>query len=280
MGLAHDQERCDFVLATSVLTETLLQVQFSDRSFTFHAQWLHDARNDRAPSRSAEDSFTAHAPDACIVKAAREGVGAGAIVVVSWADGTSTRFPGSWLRVFGPLVAKSDDIAEGDENPAELSAKHRGWLTETIEILSIDYNFIFPQENPTLQQQTAITIKIIDLLFHEGKSGILKIVNLPPADVESERERQNTLVTKILKQLFGAVFAHPRRGPDQSFNISSDYGRDKHRVELHNYRTDSLLLPHCDHAHYDVCQLLASSIFCSFLTLRSSILPRCRACIA
>jgi trimethyllysine dioxygenase len=278
---AHDQEHSNLVLATSVLTETLLQVQFSDSSFTYHAQWLHDARNNRNPSRSAQDAFMVHMPDACILKAAHEGVGAGAVVAVSWTNGTSTRFPGAWLRVFGPLVAKTDNEAEGDGNTAQLLAKHRGWTTETIKIPSIDYNLVFPQENPTYQQQTAITVKIVDMMFHEGRSGIFKIVNLPPADVESERNRQNTLVTKILRQLFGAVFVHPRRAPDESFNISSDYGRDKLRgAELHNYQTEMLLLPHCDHAHYDVCQLHASSICDSFLTFFGSTLPRCRACIA
>ena len=116
----------------------------------------------------------------------------------------------------------------------------------------LDYRQIFPCENPTEEQREAITIKVTDILLHGNSSGIVKIINVPEADIASEKKRQNTLVTKVLNQIFGSVFSHPRRPPNETFNVTDDYGADKLRGKLHNYQTKHVLLPHCDHAHYRI----------------------------
>ncbi|KAK8084420.1 Clavaminate synthase-like protein [Apiospora hydei] len=198
-------------------------------------------------------SFVVHEPDARILGATIDGgKGATAVVVVAWANnGTSTRFPVAWLRVFAPLVAGE---VGGTHRPSlSGNAGRTGWTTDTLEIPEVDYHSIFPtEEDPTQRQKSQTTLRFVDMLFHEGKGGLIKIVNTPPADVTSERNRANTIVTKVLKQLFGSVFVHPRRAADETFNITTDYGADRLRgAELHNYRTEEVLLPHSDHAHYD-----------------------------
>ncbi|KAI1310639.1 hypothetical protein F5Y03DRAFT_403026 [Xylaria venustula] len=237
------------ILGVSLPTDRLLQVDFRDGIFTYHVQWLHDARNDRSPSRSAEDSFVVHAPDARITAATLKGKGINVGIQVTWSDGTQTTFPGAWLRALAPMVAKQslEDGFIGED-----CSDNHGWVTDKIDIPEVHFDSIFPQQKPSVEQSEEISIKICDMLFHEGKSGIIKVVGLPAPDVQSERETRNTIVTKILKQVFGSVFVHPRRGADLTFNVTDNYGKEKNRgAELHNYRTDVVLLPHCDHAHYD-----------------------------
>ncbi|KAI0023749.1 hypothetical protein F4780DRAFT_20945 [Xylariomycetidae sp. FL0641] len=238
------------VTAVSVPQSNLLKVCFNDNeTFTYHAQWLHDARNDRNPSRAAEDAFTVHAADAFILNAHHSGNGAGATVHVNWADGTATDFPGVWLCVFAPIVAKSQHT----NGPVESGSLKHGWTTESLTIPEVDWNDIFPTtEVSAAGHQDAMTVKITNMILYEGSSSIIKIVNAPDPDIVSERDKKGTLVTKILKHLFGQVFVHPRRAIDETFNITDNYGADKLRgAELHNYQVGQVLLPHCDHAHYD-----------------------------
>lgn len=246
------------VLGVSLDQGLFLKVHFGDGIFTFHSQWLHDARNDRNPSRAAEDAFMVHVADARILHATHSGEGVSSAVHVTWVGGTITSFPSIWLRVLAPLVAKPNHVANGN-----LSLPNTcGWTVDALTIPEVDWNFIFPQVQPTVEQQETISIRITDMLLHEKTPRIIKIVNVPEPDVASERDRKNTLVTKVLKQLFGQVFIHPRRAPDETFNITDDYGRDKLRGEmLHNYITEHVLLPHCDHAHYDVSCSSTSALF-------------------
>ncbi|KAK7942501.1 Clavaminate synthase-like protein [Apiospora aurea] len=95
-----------------------------------------------------------------------------------------------------------------------------GRTTDTLEIPEVDYYSIFPTEEPTERQRNQTTLRVVDMLFHEGKGGLVKIVNTPPADVASERNRANTIVTKVLKQLFGSVFAQ-RTGRSISRRITA-----------------------------------------------------------
>lgn len=227
----------------------LLKIQFGDGIFTFHSQWLHDARNDRNASRAAEDAFVVRAADARILRATHSGEGGNSAVHVTWAGGTTTSFPSVWLRVLAPLVAKQDHVTYGQVG----LRKPSGWTVETLSIPEVDWSLIFPQSQPTAAQQESISIRITDMLLHGNTPGIIRVVNVPEPDLASEKDRKNTLATKVLKQLFGQVFIHPRRAPDETFNITDDYGHDKLRGEmLHNYITQHVLLPHCDHAHYDL----------------------------
>jgi trimethyllysine dioxygenase len=249
---AHEDAKTNLgaeVLCVSVPEENFLKIEFTDGTFTFHAQWLHDARNDRNPSRAAEDAFTVHAADARIIGATHSNQSLMSRVEVDWADGSNTKFPCAWLRIFAPMVAQADLSWTG----VDALPRQKGWMVDTLEIPEVDWSFIFPQKEPTDEQRDAISVKIKDMMLYEGRSGIIKIVNVPSPDIASEKDRKNTLVTKVLKQFYGQVFAHPRRGQDETFNVSDEYGKDKLRgAELHNYRLDHILLPHCDHAHYDV----------------------------
>jgi trimethyllysine dioxygenase len=55
----------------------------------------------------------------------------------------------------------------------------------------------------------------------------------------------------VLKQFFGSVFVHPRRGADKTFNVASHHASDAARgTGLPNYDVNRVLLPHNDHSHY------------------------------
>ena len=103
----------------------------------------------------------------------------------------------------------------------------------------------------TEDQCSFIAQRVLDLLLMNPCIGIIKIVNLPPPDFEGEHSKSNTLVTQVLKQLFGSVFQHPRRTGEKTFNVSSHHEEDAKRAHgLPNYDTAQVLLPHVDHAHY------------------------------
>ncbi|KAI0968294.1 hypothetical protein F4678DRAFT_474788 [Xylaria arbuscula] len=228
-------------------TIAILAVDFGDGTFTYHVH----------PSRSAEDSFVVHAPDARITAATLKGKGINV---------------GIQLRAFAPMVAKQ---SLEDGYTGEGLSYNYGWVTEKIDIPEVHFDSIFPQQKPSVEKSEDISIKISDMLFHEGKSGIINIVGRPAPDIQSQRETKNTIATKILKQIFGSVFVHPRRGADLTFNVTDNYGKEKDRgAELHNYRTDVVLLPHCDHAHYDY-PAQVQGLYClegeSFNTFISSV---------
>jgi alpha-ketoglutarate-dependent taurine dioxygenase len=78
------------------------------------------------------------------------------------------------------------------------------------------------------------------------------VTNLPEVDPHIESTQKNNLVTAVLKRLFGSVFQHFTRGPDETFKIMSYYQASADRIlELPNYDTNEILLPHTDHSHYD-----------------------------
>jgi len=51
----------------------------------------------------------------------------------------------------------------------------------------------------------AVKERILDAVLLESALGIVKVVGLPDSDVESERKRENTIVTKVLKELCGLL---------------------------------------------------------------------------
>ncbi|KAI9769571.1 MAG: hypothetical protein M1839_003643 [Geoglossum umbratile] len=218
-------------------------IEFHDKVFTFHAQWLHDAQVGHIPSRDATEVYSHKLSTARILQVNIAGHGVRTTLDVTWDNGQITQFPAIWLRAYAPVVAKHNGVGA-----AEASSAAEGWLANTLKIPEISYTELFP-ENCEISPMTVD--RIYDTLLHESAVGIVKVVGLPAPVVEDERNTVNTLVTRILKQIFGGVFSHPRRPPDTSFNIASHHEKDvKKGLELLNYNTNRTLLPHADMSHY------------------------------
>ena len=218
-----------------------LAVRFLDASVTFHAQWLDDAKCDYGPSRTALTAFCQTPPVARILKARIDK----AEIILTWIDGSVSSYPASWLRIMGSLVGSRS----GESSPPLLSTwQSRGWLTDSLKIPSFDYEAIFAD---TTQMCEATAETIMDELLMAPSTGIVQITGLPAPNIESERDKTNTLVTQVLKKIFGAVFQHPRRSGEKTFNVASHHEEDSKRAAgLPNYDTSQILLPHVDHAHY------------------------------
>jgi trimethyllysine dioxygenase len=122
-----------------------------------------------------------------------------------------------------------------------------------LTIPEVRYSDIFPDSSASSTKMYEATVmRVLDDLLHDSSPGIIRVIDLPAANIDDERDKVNTLVTRVLKQLFGSVFVHPRRGVDKTFNIASHHEDDvKRATGLPNYDTNKVLLPHCDHAHYD-----------------------------
>lgn len=218
-------------------------VEFTDATYTFHAQWLHDAKCDSGASRSAASAFCAQNTTHSILAVAKAGAGINASMMVSWDDGTRTGFPAPWLRVMAPIVAR--------QHAAEPSAKPElqpGWLAASLSVPEFAYRDIYTEDTDRFDY---VKSQIFENLLLESATGIIKITGLPTPDFHAERSQKDNLVTRILKKLFGGVFQHPMRGTDETFKVSTNYEpASKRAVELPNYNTDEVLLPHVDHAHY------------------------------
>ena len=223
-------------------------VEFPDVVYTFHAQWLHDARCDEGAARNAATAIcqqpisTVHVNEVCL-----SGAGTRMTLNVAWDDNLSSKFPGSWLRVMAPMVGRSESAQPAFEE----QAISKGWLVETLEIPEISYQDIFAEGSNQEKHSNDVTLRVLDKLLDVSSPGILKIVDLPEPNFEDERNHENNINTLVLKRLFGSVFVHPIRGSDRSFNVSS-HSKDAERgVGVANYDTTQLLLPHSDHAFYD-----------------------------
>ena len=218
-----------------------LTISFKDASFTFHAQWLHDSKCDKGFSKTADDTFC-HAPfNATILGTDLIDTENGGHLAVTWGNGEVTEFPTPWLRIFAPLVARRHQEQQS-KNPS-------GWLVSDLELPEYSYAAICSPGDPEGALSTKFSV--FDSLLSESASGIIKITDVPPPDIEAERSKENTLVTRVLKELFGSVFVHPRRGADRTFNVASHHSTDKARGNaLPNYDINEVLLPHIDHAHY------------------------------
>ena len=222
-----------------------LTIAFHDATFTFHAQWLHDAQVDNGPSKDAIHVFTQKVQVARIKATNLTGQGVRSSVAIAWDDGSVSSFPSIWLRVFAPLVAKCHYHVPG--RIPEISS---GWLPSTLKIPEFSFAEIFP-EDPNSETFGETKEQIYDAILRQSSAGIIKVVDLPEPDLEGERQKENTFVTRILKQLFGSVFIHPVRAADQTFNISSHHEDDAKRgATLPNYNAMKVLLPHADHSHY------------------------------
>lgn len=222
----------------------LLQIQFQDGAFTFHSQWLHDAEVENGPSKPATHVYTQVVADSTIQSVKKSGKGFSIVLHVTWDDGKSATFPALWLRVYAPLVAKE----EAPRSPNK-SVQH-GWLADELRIPEIRYADILALGSNDAESFEE-RFNIYELLLSDTSSGIIKVVSLPEPRIEEERDGENALVTQILKLLFGAVFRHPRRAADTTFNIASHHEKDVQKGKaLPNYNTSQLLLPHQDLSHY------------------------------
>jgi trimethyllysine dioxygenase len=225
-----------------------LTVSFNDATFIFHAQWLHDARCDRGPSRDAANAFCQKVNEAYIQGADISGSGIETTLDIAWNDGGSSSFPALWLRLLGPLVGKQPQSVSVALNGPAIP---KGWLASTLVIPEVSYQKIMG-EHLSHDEFLATKASLLDTLLLDSAPGIIKITNLPEVDVRSESSQKNNLVTQILNRLFGSVFQHSMRGPDETFKVASQYQEPgKRAAGLPNYDTSEILLPHTDHAHYD-----------------------------
>ena len=224
-------------------------VAFPDGTFVFHSQWLRDARCDEGASRNASTAICQQPTTTVRVKSAQiSGQGTSATVDLTWDDEVDSKFPLAWLRVMAPLVAAQTQIPALATKSRE--NKKKGWVVQSLDIPEVSYKEIF---KPNVQQQESDTIILstIDKILSSSSPGIIKVVDAPKPNVEEERTHEKNIITDVLKHLFVSVFPHPKRGPDQTFNVSSHDHDSTRKVGLPNYDTDQVLLPHTDHAFYD-----------------------------
>ena len=215
-------------------------VEFPDSTYIFHSQWLHDARCNKGAARNAVTAIcqqpisTVHVDEVHL-----SGQGNSTFLHVAWDDGQMSEFPGPWLRVMAPLVARLDGPKKAAATPTG-----RGWLVDTLVIPEVSYNDIV-QAAPTLEKpNNELALEILDRLLNPSSPGIVKVINLPEPNVKEEKTHKSNINTFVLKSLFGSVFVHPIRGSDQTFNVSSHDHDAQRAVGLANYDTTQLLLPH------------------------------------
>ncbi|KAI4625081.1 uncharacterized protein J4E87_004927 [Alternaria ethzedia] len=222
-------------------------IDFPDGSFTFHSQWLRDARFDNGAARNAETAMCQQPLQLAQVEKVRtSSYGLKETLDISWKDGVNNQIPLPWLRVMAPLVAApADDLTA---SPAQAEVK--GWTVDSLHIPEVSYSKLFAGElEPKDLEETILSI--IDRILGSSAPGIVKIVDLPAPNMEEEHSHKKNINTQVLKRLFGAVFVHPIRGADQTFNVSSHSGDANRKIGLPNYDTTQILLPHTDHAFYD-----------------------------
>ncbi|KZL69537.1 gamma-butyrobetaine dioxygenase protein [Colletotrichum incanum] len=225
---------------------TVLKVSFRNSTSSFHAQWLWDARCDKSSSRTAGQAFC-QTPSTMRIREAnvlRSGIATS--LEITWMGDETAVFPAIWLRVLSSVVAM-DPQKEASEYPFI----PRGWLSQDLIVPEITFKEIMEERTDVDKSSTAKTT-VLDTLLLDSEPGIIKVTNLPSVDPSSESSQKDNLLTMVLKQLFGSVFQHPRRGPDETFKIASHYhASSSQAVELPNYDTSELLLPHTDHSHYN-----------------------------
>ena len=224
-------------------------VEFPDATFIFHSQWLHDANCNDGAARNAMTAICQQPLSFVhVTEVHSSGHGLNMMLDVSWDDGLSSKFPTLWLRVMAPLVASRIESGPNFELPVPSGSV--GWLTETLKIPEVSFQCLF-RDGQTQEQSDELTLEVLNKLLHPSAAGIVKIIDSPEPNIEDERNHVNNINTRVLKRLFGAVWAHPIRGQDTTFNVSSHTNDANRAVGLPNYDTNQLLLPHTDHAFYD-----------------------------
>jgi len=72
-------------------TLEVLNIDFRDASFAFHAQWLHDAYVETSPSKDSDEVFSRKAAQARIQYASLSGTGTQSAIQITWVDGSKSR---------------------------------------------------------------------------------------------------------------------------------------------------------------------------------------------
>ena len=222
-------------------------ITFPEREFSFHSQWLRDARCDDSASRDSVTAICQQDTETVRVHDAEMGKdGPRPTMNVTWTDGVVSKFPLEWLRVMGPIVASSTKDTTLTEKPS----LDNGWTVEKLTIPEVSYKELFAT-NAECKRVDKLILSLLDHLLHPQSSGIIKVIDMPEPNVMDELHHVNNLNTLILKKRFGSVFVHPTRGADKSFNVSSRSEEADKRKEPPNYDTTQVLLPHADHAFYE-----------------------------
>ncbi|KAI4151369.1 MAG: hypothetical protein L6R39_002054 [Caloplaca ligustica] len=218
-------------------------VQFADDTWTFHAQWLHDARCDNGSPRNAVTAFCQQGDTIQVNDVRLTGHSVDSALEVTWKNNTKSNFPVAWLKALAPVVARPEG-----ETKQSLPCQ-RGWTTDTLKIPEIPYNRIFVNQQSE-EDKDNVNLSILSLILDCSSAGIVKITGLPTPNMEEEKNHKS-VTTKILKHLFGTVWQHPKREADTTFNVASHNDDQKRANDLPNYDTNQVLLPHSDHAFYD-----------------------------
>ncbi|KAL9619187.1 MAG: hypothetical protein Q9160_006196 [Pyrenula sp. 1 TL-2023] len=246
-----DSDECSVISRCSISSKRdTLEVLFIDESeFIFHSQWLYDARCDRGASRDAATVFCQQLKSKFIQDTKISETGIRTSLDVTWTDKETCKFPAVWLQLLAPRVAKE---LRASRLSGESSSNPKGhWLASTLTVPEIPYEQVFGSQSQEIKSH------MLTVLLQPTSLGILKITSLPAVSPATEDTQRNNLVTSILKHLFGSVFQHPSRGPDETFKIASTYSsysknQSPERItDLPNYDTSETLLPHTDHAHYE-----------------------------
>ena len=166
-------------------------VEFPDASFTFHAQWLHDARCDNGAARNAATAIcqqpisTVH-----VEKVELSGEGIQMTLDVTWDDQLFSSFPGIWLRVLAPLVGRCENA---ESIPTLDEAISEGWQVDGLQIPEISYRDIFLEADGAAPNQRGersrddLTLEALNKLLGASSPGIIKVVDLPAPNFEDER---------------------------------------------------------------------------------------------
>lgn len=219
-------------------------VEFSDGSWTFHAQWLYDARCDDGPTRNALTAFCEREATIQADHVRLTGQSKVSELEVKWNDGSSSKSPLAWLKIMAPLVAQPQGM-----KTTQTVCRQFGWCVDKLRIPHIAYNDIIA-DHKGKEAQDETRLRVLSLLLQDSSAGIIKITGLPEPDMKKELDHDSVL-TKILLQLYGEVWKHPKRDPNTTFNVASHNDDQKRANDLPNYDIKQTLLPHSDHAFYD-----------------------------
>lgn len=142
-----------------------------------------------------------------------------------------------------PLVAQQNTVEASEAVP-----RQHGWSVKTLDVPHIACSEIFIG-SPKKEAEDDTRLRILSLL-QDSSVGIVKITDLPTPNIEEERN-SDSVVTKILKHLFGEVWQHPQCPAYTTFNVTSGSEDQKRANDIPVYDTTKVLLPHSDHAFYD-----------------------------
>ncbi len=179
-------------------------------------------------------------------------------LVVHWVHDSElvSRFPLSLLATLAPMIAQTD----GNEADALLGPdQYAHWDGASLVIPEVPYREVF-HEDP--ERSADACERVNDLLFLPSGPGVVKLVDVPEQDLDSQLSQQNATIYNINAKLFGAAFDHPRRGRGTCANLTtrgttSGAKRNENFPALGNME----LLTHADVPHY-INTMWAEGLLC------------------